>query len=306
VEVTGVIGGSGLYELEGFEVLETKAVETPFGAPSADIIVGTLEGRKVAFLPRHGKDHRFSPSTLPYRANIFALKTLGVTRIISVSAVGSMKEEIHPGHVVLPDQFIDRTVGRDRTFFDDGIAAHVGFGDPVCARVRGTLKGAVSKTDVPFHDGGTYICIEGPQFSTRAESSLFRSWGVSVIGMTNLPEARLAREAEICYATIALSTDYDCWHEEEADVTVESVLERADRSLAVAARTEPTALAQPTLSRRGGLGLQSGRLGAGLVLGLRRLGLRGRFRLRGLRLRGRFLLRRLLLEEAATLGRPNP
>lgn len=225
MEVTGVIGGSGLYELEGFEVLETKTVETPFGPPSADIIIGSLEGRKVAFLPRHGKDHQFSPSTLPYRANIFALKILGVTRIISVSAVGSMKEEIHPGHVVLPDQFIDRTVGRDRTFFDDGIAAHVGFGDPVCARVRATLKDAVSKTGVPFIDGGTYVCIEGPQFSTRAESLLFRSWGVSVIGMTNLPEARLAREAEICYATVALSTDYDCWNEEEADVTVASVLE---------------------------------------------------------------------------------
>jgi 5'-methylthioadenosine phosphorylase len=232
MEITGVIGGSGLYELEGFEVAERRAVETPFGAPSAEVIMGELEGRPVAFLPRHGTDHRFSPSTLPYRANIFAFKALGVTRIISVSAVGSMKEEIHPGHVVLPDQFIDRTVGRDRTFFDDGIAAHVGFGDPVCGRVRATLKEAVSQTEVPFHDGGTYICIEGPQFSTRAESNVFRSWGVSVIGMTNLPEARLAREAELCYATIALSTDYDCWHEEEADVTVESVLETLRNNVA--------------------------------------------------------------------------
>jgi 5'-methylthioadenosine phosphorylase len=224
VETTGIIGGSGLYELEGFEITETRPVQTPFGDPSADLVIGTLEGREVVFLPRHGTDHRFSPSTLPYRANIFALKTAGVTRILSISAVGSMKAEIHPGHVVLPDQLIDRTVGRARTFFDDGIAAHVGFGDPICASVRAVLKLAVEKAGVTVHDGGTYICIEGPQFSTRAESLLFRSWGVSVIGMTNLPEARLAREAEICYATIALSTDYDCWHPEHDDVTVESVL----------------------------------------------------------------------------------
>ena len=246
MEITGVIGGSGLYELDGFEVTEQKAISTPFGDPSAELVVGTLEDRTVVFLPRHGKDHRFSPSTVPYRANIFAMKTLGVTRIISVSAVGSMKEEIHPGHVVLPDQFIDRTVGRERTFFDDGIAAHVGFGDPVCAPTRAVLKTSVEATDVIAHDGGTYICIEGPQ-STRAESLLFRSWGVSVIGMTNLPEARLAREAEICYATIALSTDYDCWHEEEADVTVDAVLETLRTNVANAKQILRNAiLAMPT------------------------------------------------------------
>jgi len=223
-EATGVIGGSGLYELEGFEVQERRAVETPFGPPSDELVVGTLEGRTVVFLPRHGRGHRYSPSNLPYRANIHALKQLGVTRVISVSAVGSMKESIAPGHVVFPDQFIDRTLNRPRTFFDDGVVAHVGFGDPVCANLREVLQSAGQASGVPTHAGGTYVCIEGPQFSTRAESQLFRSWGVSVIGMTNLPEARLAREAELCYATIALSTDYDCWHEEEADVSVEGVL----------------------------------------------------------------------------------
>ncbi|MEZ6184613.1 MAG: S-methyl-5'-thioadenosine phosphorylase [Planctomycetota bacterium] len=224
MEMTAVIGGSGLYELDGFELEEEKIVETPFGRPSAPIVIGSLQGRPLAFLPRHGRNHEFSPSTLPYRANIFALKTLGVTRVISVSAVGSMREEIKPGHVVLVDQFFDRTLNRKRTFFDDGIAAHVGFADPVCETLRQTLLGAVKTVGVPFHDRGTYVCIEGPQFSTRAESNVFRSWGVSVIGMTNLPEARLAREAEMAYATLALATDYDCWKEDEADVSVESVI----------------------------------------------------------------------------------
>lgn len=232
MEVTGVIGGSGLYELEGFEVTERKAVETPFGSPSDELVIGELEGRKVAFLPRHGRGHRFSPSTLPYRANLYALKSVGVTRVIAVSAVGSMKEEIVPGHIVLPDQLIDRTVGRDRTFFDDGVVAHVMFADPICLELRKVLVGAAEKSGVTYHDGGTYVCIEGPQFSTRAESNLFRSWGVSVIGMTNLPEARLAREAELSYATIALSTDYDCWHEEEDDVSVEGVLETIKKNVA--------------------------------------------------------------------------
>jgi len=232
MEVTGVVGGSGLYELEGFEVTERKQVETPFGSPSDELVLGELEGRKVAFLPRHGRGHRFSPSTLPYRANIYALKSVGVTRVISVSAVGSMKEEIVPGHIVLPDQLIDRTVGRDRTFFDDGVVAHVGFAEPICPDMRAVLVGAAAKTGVTFHDGGTYVCIEGPQFSTKAESHLFRSWGVSVIGMTNLPEARLAREAELSYATIALSTDYDCWHEEEEAVSVEAVLETIRHNVA--------------------------------------------------------------------------
>jgi len=224
MEMTAVIGGSGLYELDGFELKEEKVVETPFGRPSAPIVLGELEGRPLAFLPRHGRNHQFSPSTVPYRANIFALKTLGVTRIISVSAVGSMREEIEPGHVVLVDQFFDRTLNRDRTFFDDGIAAHVGFADPICENLRQVLLGAVKACGVPHHDGGAYVCIEGPQFSTRAESNVFRGWDVAVIGMTNLPEARLAREAEMAYATIALATDYDCWKEDEADVAVEHVI----------------------------------------------------------------------------------
>lgn len=224
MQTTAVIGGSGLYELDGFELKEEKTVETPFGSPSAPIVLGELEGRPLAFLPRHGRNHEFSPSTVPYRANIFALKTLGVTRIISVSAVGSMREEIKPGHVVLVDQFFDRTLNRNRTFFDKGIAAHVGFADPVCEALRQVLVGAVKKVGVPYHDKGTYVCIEGPQFSTRAESNVFRSWDVSVIGMTNLPEARLAREAEIAYATIALATDYDCWKDDEEDVSVENVI----------------------------------------------------------------------------------
>jgi 5'-methylthioadenosine phosphorylase len=220
----GVIGGSGLYELEGFEVRERRALATPFGAPSDELVLGTLEGRELIFLPRHGRGHRFSPSEVPYRANIFAMKQLGVSRIISVSAVGSMKEEIHPGHMVLPDQFIDRTVSRPRTFFDNGIVAHVSFADPTCSDLRKTVLDAAQRENMVVHEGGAYVCIEGPQFSTRAESRVFRSWGVSVIGMTNLPEARLAREAEICYSTLALSTDYDCWHETEEDVSVEVVV----------------------------------------------------------------------------------
>lgn len=236
MELTGVIGGSGLYELEGFEVEARRVVDTPFGRPSDEVVVGKLEGRPVAFLPRHGRDHRFNPSQVNYRANIYALKLLGATRVISVSAVGSMKEEIRPGHVVLVDQFIDRTVSRPRTFFEDGIAAHVGFADPICEDLRRTLVRATEAAGVPFHDGGTYVCIEGPQFSTRAESRLFRSWGVSVIGMTNLPEARLAREAELAYATIALATDYDCWHEDEADVSVEAVVAVLQQNVANAKR----------------------------------------------------------------------
>ena len=232
-ERTGVIGGSGLYDLEGFEVLEELEVKTPFGMPSDKLIVGKLEEREVVFLPRHGRGHRYSPSNLPYRANIYALKSVGVTRIISVSAVGSMKEEIVPGHLVMVDQFIDRTVSRERTFFENGIVGHVMFADPVSEPLRQVLLAAAAKVEgLTYHDGGAYVCIEGPQFSTRAESNTFRSWGVSVIGMTNLPEARLAREAEIDYATIALSTDYDCWHEEEEDVSVAGVLETIRKNVA--------------------------------------------------------------------------
>jgi 5'-methylthioadenosine phosphorylase len=219
----GVIGGSGLYHMQDLEDHETVSIDTPFGKPSDDYHVGTLRGRKVAFLPRHGKGHRISPSELPFRANIHGFKQLGVEHLISISAVGSMKEEIAPGHLALPDQFIDMTKGRDRTFFGDGVVGHIPFDKPVCSCLGDILHKSGEDVGATMHKGGTYLCIEGPQFSTLAESQLFRSWGVDVIGMTNLPEARLAREAEICYATLALATDYDCWHEEE-DVSVAQIL----------------------------------------------------------------------------------
>jgi 5'-methylthioadenosine phosphorylase len=223
-KVVGVIGGSGLYEMEGLEHVETLSLTTPFGAPSDSFVVGRLEGVKVAFLPRHGKGHRISPSSLNFRANIYGMKMLGVQSIIAVSAVGSMKESIHPGHMVIPDQFIDRTTGRISTFFNDGIVGHVSFADPVCPILSQILFESGKKVGATVHKGGTYLCIEGPQFSTRAESKLYRSWGVDIIGMTNLPEAKLAREAEICYATIAFATDYDCWHETAGDVSIGDVL----------------------------------------------------------------------------------
>ncbi len=223
--VIGVIGGSGLYEVEGLTELKEVRVETPFGAPSDVYITGVLEGVKMVFLPRHGRGHRYLPSEVNYRANIYGMKKLGVERIISVSAVGSMKEKIVPGHIVIPDQFFDRTQGkRASTFFGDGVVGHIQFADPLCDHLAGILARGAAAVGATVHQGGTYICIEGPNFSTRAESRIFRSWGVDVIGMTNLPEARLAREAEICYATIALATDYDCWHEEHEDVSVEAVI----------------------------------------------------------------------------------
>ncbi|HAN31234.1 MAG TPA: S-methyl-5'-thioadenosine phosphorylase [Myxococcales bacterium] len=223
--VIGVIGGSGLYEIDGVEVIAQHDVETPFGAPSDSVVEGLYEGTRLLFLPRHGRGHRFTPSEVNYRANIWALKSLGCTDVLSVSAVGSMRENIAPGHVVLPDQFIDRTVGRERTFFGDGLVAHVAFADPVSERVRSALRDACERVGVTHHVDGSYVCIEGPQFSTRAESDLFRTWPrVVVIGMTNMPEARLAREAELPYATLALVTDYDCWHEGHDDVTVEAVM----------------------------------------------------------------------------------
>jgi 5'-methylthioadenosine phosphorylase len=223
--VIGVIGGSGLYELEGLKDVEEIRLQTPFGEPSDAFITGTLGQTKLVFLPRHGRGHRYLPSEVPYRANIYGMKMLGVERIISVSAVGSMREEIEPGHIVLPDQFIDRTTGiRANTFFGNGIVGHVQFADPVCNDLSHSLALAAQQAGATLHSKGTYICIEGPTFSTRAESNLFRSWGVDVIGMTNLPEARLAREAEICYATVALATDYDCWNEAHADVSVEGVV----------------------------------------------------------------------------------
>lgn len=219
-----VIGGSGLYEMDGLEHVRETRVSTPFGRPSDAVILGTLSGRCVAFLSRHGRGHRISPSMINYRANVYALKSLGVTRIFSVSAVGSMKERIHPGHMVLPDQFIDRTTRRLSTFFDQGLVAHVTFADPVCRVLASQLGEAARSMGATFHVGGTYLCIEGPQFSTKAESSLYRQWGVDVIGMTNATEAKLAREAEICYATLALVTDFDCWHQSEEPVSVEAIL----------------------------------------------------------------------------------
>ena len=231
--VIGVIGGSGLYEIEGLTDVSEVKVDTPFGEPSDLYITGNLAGVSMVFLPRHGRGHRLMPSELNYRANIYGMKKLGVERIISVSAVGSMREEIEPGHIVIVDQFIDRTRARESTFFGEGIAGHVEFADPVCADLSDALFASGKSVGATVHNGGTYVCIEGPQFSTRAESLLYRSWGVSVIGMTNIPEAKLAREAEICYATLALSTDYDCWHEEEESVTVEMILETIKKNVTV-------------------------------------------------------------------------
>ncbi|MBI4374405.1 MAG: S-methyl-5'-thioadenosine phosphorylase [Deltaproteobacteria bacterium] len=221
----GVIGGSGLYEMEGLKVVEEVKLETPFGPPSDAYLVGILEGKKVVFLPRHGRGHRLSPSELNFRANIWGMKKLGVEWIIAVSAVGSLREEIRPGHMVIVDQFFDRTKGRVSTFFSDGVVAHVAFADPVCSSLRQQLIASGREVGAIVHEKGTYICMEGPQFSSRAESNLYRRWGMDVIGMTNLQEAKLAREAEICYATIALSTDYDCWHETHEDVTIDAILE---------------------------------------------------------------------------------
>lgn len=222
--VIGVIGGSGLYEMEGLTRVREVKLHTPFGEPSDAYITGSLGAIEMVFLPRHGRGHRFLPTEVNYRANIYGMKKLGVDRIISVSAVGSMKEEIAPGHIVIPDQFYDLTKHRKSTFFGDGVVAHVGFADPVCHDLFVVLADAGKKAGATVHKGGTYICMEGPQFSTRAESKIYRKWGVDVIGMTNATEAKLAREAEICYATLALSTDYDCWHETEEDVTVEAVI----------------------------------------------------------------------------------
>jgi 5'-methylthioadenosine phosphorylase len=220
----GVIGGSGLYEMEGLTQVKTVRVATPFGRPSDDYRIGTLFGRRVAFLPRHGRGHRIMPSDINYRANIFGMKKLGVERIISVSAVGSMKEEIKPGDIVIPDQFYDHTKHRRSTFFGNGIVAHVGMADPVCSDLGSILFDAGKRVGATVLRGGTYLCMEGPQFSTRAESLTYRTWIVDVIGMTNATEAKLAREAELCYSTIALATDYDCWHHSEEAVTVEAVL----------------------------------------------------------------------------------
>lgn len=231
----GLIGGSGLYALAGVREPREVRVATPFGEPSDAIVVGWIDEREVAFLARHGRGHRLLPSDINYRANVYALKSLGVTRILSASAVGSMREGIRPRDVVLPDQFIDRTHGRDATFFGQGVAAHVAFADPVCPESRRALLDAARGAGATAHDGGTYLCMQGPAFSTRAESRLYRSWQVDVIGMTNLTEAKLAREAELCYATLALVTDYDCWHDVEEDVSVGTILEILRDNAALAA-----------------------------------------------------------------------
>ena len=230
----GVIGGSGLYELPGLKAIERVQVETPFGAPSDEFVVGRLGDTRLAFLPRHGRGHRLLPSELNFRANIWGLKSLGVEWVVSVSAVGSMKEAIRPLDLVIPDQFVDFTKRRVSSFFGDGIVAHVGMAHPVCEDLGDVLEGAGREAGATVHRGGTYICIEGPQFSTKGESEVYRGWEMSVIGMTNMPEAKLAREAELCYATVALVTDYDVWHPEHDAVTVEAVIANLVKNVAVA------------------------------------------------------------------------
>jgi 5'-methylthioadenosine phosphorylase len=230
----GIIGGSGFYDMDGVTDREEVSVKTPFGDPSGPYLLGTLRGKRVAFLARHGAGHRVSPSELNFRANIYGLKTLGVEYILSASAVGSLKEEYRPADIVIPDQFFDRTKGRPSTFFGRGLVGHVGFAHPFCKILSGIAYESGTSSGATVHKGGTYVCMEGPQFSTLAESKLYRSWGMDIIGMTNLQEAKLAREAEICYTTIALVTDYDCWHPDHDSVTVEMVMSTLSRNAATA------------------------------------------------------------------------
>jgi 5'-methylthioadenosine phosphorylase len=239
----GIIGGSGLYAMPGFEAEQEQVVETPWGLPSDSYMVGTLAGKEVVFLARHGKGHRLSPSELNFRANIFGFKSLGVERIISLSAVGSLKEEHRPLDFVIPDQFFDRTRGRVSTFFGDGLVAHVSFADPVCPQLSKVLDSACQSAGVNVKPGGTYLCMEGPAFSTKAESNVYRGWGMDVIGMTNLQEAKLAREAEICYVTVAMVTDYDCWHPDHDAVTVSEIIETLTRNAENAAKVVTAAVA---------------------------------------------------------------
>ena len=222
--VLGIIGGSGLYDIEGLEDARWEAVSSPFGEPSDDLFFGTIEGQSLVFLPRHGRGHRLSPSGINYRANIDALKRVGVTDILSLSACGSFKQDLAPGSFVLVDQFVDRTFAREKSFFGNGLVAHVSMAEPVCGRVGGLVSQAAQAADIPLTIGGTYLAIEGPQFSSKAESYLYRSWDCDVIGMTNMPEAKLAREAEICYASVAMVTDYDCWNEDHANVEVADII----------------------------------------------------------------------------------
>jgi 5'-methylthioadenosine phosphorylase len=242
----GIIGGSGLYSMPGFEAQEEREIETPWGAPSDPYVVGKLAGKDVAFLARHGRGHRLSPSELNFRANIYGFKSLGVERILSLSAVGSLKEEHKPLDFVIPDQFVDRTRGRVSTFFGEGLVAHIGFSHPICPQLSTIARQAAEESGVNAKLGGTYLCMEGPAFSTLAESKLYRSWGMDVIGMTNLQEAKLAREAEICYVTIAMVTDYDCWHPDHEAVTVTDIIanltknaENAANVVAAAVRAMP-------------------------------------------------------------------
>ncbi len=241
--VLGIIGGSGVYEIDGLTNTQWRRVDSPFGAPSDELLFGELDGQPLVFLPRHGRGHRIPPSELNFRANIDAMKRAGVTEIVSVSAVGSLKAELPPGMFVVVDQFIDRTFARHKSFFGTGLVAHVGLGHPVCGRLGDALVAAATEIGVPVTRGGTYLVMEGPQFSTQAESQLYRSWGCDVIGMTNMPEAKLAREAELCYATVAMVTDYDCWHPEHDHVSVEGVIkvlrENADHARALVRAVAP-------------------------------------------------------------------
>ncbi len=246
--VLGVIGGSGLYDIDGLENVREEAVNSPFGQPSDSLIIGELAGQKIVFLPRHGRGHRIPPSGLNFRANIDVLKRAGCTEIVSLSAVGSLKEELPPGTFVIVDQFIDRTFAREKSFFGEGLVAHVSLADPVCGRLGTLIEQAGGSISAPMVRGGTYLVMEGPQFSTRAESELYRTWGCDVIGMTNMPEAKLAREAEMCYATVAMVTDYDCWHDDHDDVNVETILQVLQRN-AVEAKSLVAALA-PMISNR--------------------------------------------------------
>jgi len=248
--VLGVIGGSGLYEIDGLTETKWEQVETPFGPPSDELLVGTLNGQQIVFLPRHGRGHRLPPSGLNYRANIDALKRAGCTEIISLSAVGSLKAGLAPGDFVIIDQFIDRTFAREKSFFGEGLVAHVSMADPVCSRLGDLIENAARDVSIHAHRGSSYLVMEGPQFSTRAESELYRSWGCSVIGMTNMPEAKLAREAEMCYATVAMVTDYDCWHEDHDDVSVDAVIKVLSENAAAA--KELVARVAPQIGHRRG------------------------------------------------------
>lgn len=247
--VVGVIGGSGLYQMEGLERVREVEVNTPFGKPSEKFIKGMVGETELVFLSRHGKGHRWLPTEINFRANVFALKKLGVERIISISTVGSLRQEIEPGHIVIPDQFIDRTTQRPSTFFGKGIVAHVSLADPFCKNLSEILATAAVSEGGKVHSRGTYLCMEGPQFSTRAESHLYRSWGADVIGMTNLQEAKLAREAEICFGTLALATDYDCWNQAAGDVEIENILAVLRQNVALAQKTIRRAVTLLTESR---------------------------------------------------------